>query len=303
MAENNLRAIYKNLVDLSSTTLTASSTASASTTVANLKSDAKSVVWRSATSTTTLTKANLVVNFGSSASVVGGVILAFTNLSSQVTVRVRGYTGSAPTLGGTVDVPVISATGVLVFDTGHVAGLQPQGLGEWNWGLSVLGPTAYPDKSYVRVWVPQLMQLPCTSIVIEIIDPYNVNKYVEVSRVIVGQYWSPQYNTSYGLGTKVNDLTTSERAESGDLITINGAIYNSMTFDLKYLSKKDRVDFNTLVKSIGTKKPVFISLFPDNTSDTGKEQMYQMYGKLSQLFGIEHPIFDMYSSQVELEEV
>ena len=51
MASNNLRIIYQNILDLSGTTITASSTASASTPVTNLKLDSKSQVWRSANTT------------------------------------------------------------------------------------------------------------------------------------------------------------------------------------------------------------------------------------------------------------
>ena len=45
MATNNLRIIYNNLVDLSTTTITASSQQSDATAPANLKKDAKGSVW------------------------------------------------------------------------------------------------------------------------------------------------------------------------------------------------------------------------------------------------------------------
>ncbi len=300
----NLRIISKNQVELTTTTLTASSTASASTQVTNLKLNPKSVVWRSATSSTESVKANLVVNFTTQMVTVGGVVLGFSNLTSDATIRIRGFIGTAPTLAGTTDVPLVNATGTQVFDTGFIVGTAPQNLGDWLWGVSELGPTAYLNrKGYARVWVPPASQIPCTSLAIEIVDPFNTDQYVEVSKLIVGSYWSPQYNTSFGLSSKQNDMSTSERSESGDLITTNGPTYNSMSFDLKYMSKKDRVEFNSLSRSSGLKKPMFISLFPENSADTGKEQLYQMYGKLSQLYGIEHPIFENYSSQVELEEI
>jgi hypothetical protein len=300
----NLRVIHNNLVDLTTTTLTGSSTASASTLVTNLKLDAKSVIWRSDISSTENIKADILVEFTSTV-IVGGIVLAFTNLSAQSTIRVRGYTGTNPTLAGTIDIPVVNTTGsTTVFDTGYVAANPPQELGYWNFGIDELGPTSQENRrGYGRVWIPIDIQLPCSSISIEIMDPYNLDKYVEVSRLIVGSYWSPTYNTSFGLSTKLNDMSSSNRAESGDLITSNGATYSTLTFDLRYMNQKDRIAFNNIVRSRGTKKPLFVSIFPDNTGDSGKEQIYQIYGKLSQLFGIEHPIFESYSSQMEIEEI
>jgi hypothetical protein len=58
----------------------------------------------------------------------------------------------------------------------------------------------------------------------------------------------------------------------------------------------------------GISKPVFISLFPDNT-DTGlavdyeKERAHQCYGKMTQIPGVNYSTLDMYSTQIEIEEV
>lgn len=299
----NLRVVHNNLIDVASTTITASSTASAATIVANLKTDPKSVVWRSGTSSTIATKANLLI-VPTSITVVGALILAFTNLSAEATLRLRGFIGTAPTLTGTVDVPVVSVgSATTVFDTGYVVGNPPQGLGNWEFGDSIFGPNAQESRrGYSKVWVPQTQQAPCTSMVLEIVDPYNTNQYIEASRLIVGTYWSPTYNTSYGVTTSIVDMSSNERTESGDLVTSNGAYYSKLSFDLKYMDKKDRTTFNSIIRSKGMRKPVFISIFPED-ADTGKDQVYQIYGKLSQLYGIEHPIFEMYSSQVEVEEI
>jgi hypothetical protein len=304
MSINNLRVIYNNLIDLSATTITPSSTASGTVTTANLKLDPKSQVWRTASySGPTGVKANLIVNLVSNY-VVGGIILAFTNLSPEAYIRVRGYTGALPTTDTGVSGPAVTPGGLTVFDTGNVVAVGQQNLGGWQWGSEYLGPTAYTTRrNYAKVWIPPTSQVGCTSLSIEITDPYCIDQFIEASRLIIGPYWSPKYNTSFGLSATPIDMSTSERTESGDLITTAGIIYNKMTFDLKYMDKGDRTSFNTMIKTVGTRRPIFISLFPDNSEDVGKEQTYQMYGKLSSLYGIEHPIFEMYSSQVEMEEI
>lgn len=311
MAANNLRIIYQNIIELTTTTIAVSSTASAATPASNMKLDPKSQVWRSSSVTAAAdavsglytAKANIVLAFNSSN--IGGVVLPFCNLSSQATIRVRGYTGTAPTLGGTVDAPTVTATGVLKFDTGFVNACPYQLLGLWNWGTLPLGVNSYSygGGTYGRVWVPLTSQAACTSLSIEIVDIGNQNPYIEVSRLVVGSYWSPKYNTSYGLSSNTKDLSTHERSESGDLITNRGIRYRSMNFDLNWLTSSDRQEFSRILRGNGLPKPLLISLFPDNSTDYDKEQAHQIYGKLSSISDVVNPIIDMYSTSIDIEEI
>ena len=309
MAANNLRIIYQNIVDVSTTTITASSTASASTPATNMAVNTKSQVWRSSSVTSSAVngvftaRANMVVSFASS--IVGGVVLPFCNLSSSATIRVRGYNGTVPTMGGTVDIPTTSATGTLVFDTGIVLAAPYQLLGISNWGNLPTGVNSYSygGGNYGRVWVPTVSQGDCTSLLIEIVDTQNQNPYIEVSRLVIGSYWSPTYNTSFGLSSGVKDLSVSKRSDAGDLVTTRGTMYRTLNFDLRYLTPSDRLQFSKIMRGNGLSKPLLISIFPDNSTDWDKEQAHQIYGKLSQLTDITHPIFEMYSSNVTIDEI
>ena len=313
MAQNNLRILYRNQLDegtltaISNTiatgayaTITCSSAASAATGAVNLTYNAKSKVWRSATSSTTSVKANMVITFP--ATVVGGVILPFCNLTTSATIRVRGYIGTAPTLGGTVDTPTTSATGTLVFDTGSVLACPTVSLGVWDWGTTPLGINsyAYGGGTYGRVWVP--IQTSCTSILIEIVDT-NPSRYIELSRVVIGPYWSPKFNTEYGLSSSRKDTSVHTRTESGDLITTRGVQYRTMNFSLNYLTSLDRTQLLYLLAGNGMSRPLFISLFPNNSDDYSKEQEHQIYGKLSQLNDITHPMFSTYATSIDIEEI
>ena len=311
MSLNNLRIIYNNILDLSTTSILASSTASTtSTPISNLKLDSKSQVWRSAStgvlngdnSGTYTTRANLVVTLSSS--IIGGVILPFCNLSAAATIRVRGYTGAAAGAGAAgTNTPIGTAGGTQQFDTGKIAACPYQNFGLWNWGAVPLGVNSYSygGGTYARAWAPT--QLACTSILIEIEDTQNSNQYIEVSRIVAGSYWSPKYNTSFGLSTGSQDLSQHERSESGDLITNRGIRYRNMKFELAWLPPADRVEFTRILRGNGLPRPLFISLFPNNTEDYEKEQAHQIYGKLSQLSDITHPIFEMYSTSIDIEEI
>lgn len=270
MAANNLRIIYKNLVDTA--TVTASTTAGI-TNAANLKVDSKSLVWRSTGSTATLTVTL------STSSTINGIVLPFTNLGPTATITVtlsNGYT------------------------TGAVLCAPYSGTELWNPASIPTGTSTYSygGGTYARVWFPRQTSITTVTIAIN-----NIAGYIEASRLIIGEYWSPTYNTSYGLSAQIQDLSSHQRSESGDLITNRGTIHNTMNFTLDYLNVTDRVQLISLLKNNGMYRPIFISLFPDNSEDWTKEQAHQIYGKLTQLSSITHPVMSFYSSSIDIEEV
>ena len=273
MAFNNLRIIYKNLAD--SATITSSVAPSGVTSIANLKKDSKSLVCRTAGTSVTYTVTL------STASIIGGVILPFCNLTSTATINVTLNTG---------------------YTTGNILTCPYQNLGTWDWGSLPLGVNSYSygGGTYGRVWFPQTS---CTSLTITISDSANTSGYLEFSRLVVGAYWSPKYNTSFGMTSTTKDLSSNARLESGDLVSNNGIRFNAITFDLKWLDPTDRNQLTSILKGNGVTKPLLISLFPDNSEDWGKEQNFQVYGKIPQVSNITHTLFGIYSSQIEIEEI
>jgi len=303
MAFNNLRIVHDNIVNLSSTTLTASSSASINTLPVNLKLDAKSKIWRSSATSTSAVKVFLRVVFTAS-TVVNCVVLPFTNLTASATIRVYGYTGTIPVIGtGTVDNPTFTAGGTLVFDTGAGYLACPyQSFNVMNLGTIPIGSNMYAfgGGTYARAYVPT--PTACTSMIIEISD-INTNRYIEASRLIIGKYWSPRYNTSYGVTNSQNDTSSHTRTQSGDLVTTRGPRSGSISFDLKFMDKTDKSILYSLMRAGGISRPVFISLFPENSDDYDLEQMYQLYGKLTQLPGTQYINFLQYSSTIDMEEI
>ena len=278
MAVNNLRVIYQNLADLTTTTITATTTAGVTTTD-NLKKDAKSLIWRSTTTSATLT-----VAFNATKTI-RGVVLPFTNLTAtaSVTITPTGGTGTTP-ITGLLACPYKQTDS---WDSSYL----PQGANSY----------AYGSGTYARAWFPVAQT--CTGLTITITDTNNTAGYIEASRLIIGDYWTPTYNTSFGLTSAVKSLSSSSRTESGDLVTNRGIQYNSMSFDLTWLTPADRLVFMKIIKSNGINKPLLISLFPDASEDFDKEQTFQIYGKLTQVPDLTHPMYTMYSSKIEIEEI
>lgn len=125
---------------------------------------------------------------------------------------------------------------------------------------------------------------------------------VKVSKFIVGNYWSPKYNTNFGVQVGYEDSSSSERLQSGDLYTTVSPRNKTLQFDLQYLDESDKFQLFDIYRSIGKTKPIFVSVFPED-SDKQKEQMYSIYGKFNSLSNISYVMFSIYSSSLQLEEI
>jgi hypothetical protein len=127
------------------------------------------------------------------------------------------------------------------------------------------------------------------------------NTSVKVSRFILGNYWSPKYNIPFGISTGFQDLSSSERMQSGDLYSTPGPRNKTLQFELEYLAETDKFTFFSILKTLGKSGYLFISAFPED-KDPEREQMYSIYGKLSTLSGITYSQYTRYTSSVEVEE-
>lgn len=310
----NLRIIYQNQADLAATTITASSTQSSSTTISNLKADTKSLVWRTSPTTvgSTQVKGNLIVDLGS-AKAISGVVLAFTNLnSSTATIRVRGY-NVAPAHGSTVgsdqiNYPAINASvSNTVFDTDAVLCCPWNTMGISDWGTNPVGSSnySYGGGTYARVWFNSST---VRYLSVEITDNYTTSaagRYIEVSRLIVGSYWTPKYNLAYGVSAGIKDMSEHVRTESGDLLTARGPKYQCINFNLEWLSLSDRQEMSKILIMNGISRPLLVSLFPEGASveEYERERAHQIYGKLTQLSQLTYNNPFMYSIPLDIEEV
>jgi len=327
MALNNLRVVYNNLADLSTTSVTASSTQSGSS-LTNLKLDTKGLVWRSGINTASATSVTAVLSIDlGTATSVNSIILPYTNLtSSTATVAVTGYS-AAPTLGGTIAAPTItpSGTGAIAYAATDTIPINAVGgtvtyatvttnccpwnslsLSAWGTNPAAANTYAYGGGTAAVVWLTPSIN--SRYLTIHITDNFasKTNSYIEVSRLILGSYWSPTYNTGYGMTATQHDLSAHDRTESGDLITQRGPRFNSLSFQCDFLTPADRKELTKIMLGNGLPRPLFISLFPNNgtTSTLAEmERAHQIYGKLTTLPGISYRTLDMYNTQFDVEEV
>jgi hypothetical protein len=275
----NIRILYDNVAD--SATLAASSTAGGLS-VTNLQSDIKSKIWRSTSTTETITAT------WATAQLVSGAILPFCNLTGNATIRVRGY----------VNVGDVTP----IFDTGVVYAVPTPSLGFFNWGVDSLGTNAFSvGGNYARAWIgsPALV----TKVVIDIVDTINPVGYLEVSRLVIGYHWSPDVgvdvqNTSF----QVVDTSTHTRTDAGDLYTYVGTKHRKQVLNMPSIEPASRKQLWDVMWRNGMSKPLFISLFPDNT-DGNLEAAHMLYGKLVTSPSMQTPYFNFQAATLEIEEI
>jgi len=276
---SNLRIVYDNATDRKSSLVASSSAGSLG--VNNLLTETKSQVWRS-----TSTSATLTIEWAN-AEFVGVVALPFCNFTSTATMRVRGYTGAADS--------------VPVFDTGAKLCCAYTPFGLWGWGSQPLGVNAYSygGATYAVVWFETT---PVEKIVIDIDNTGNSSGYVEASRLVTGAYWSPENNCNYNARITTNDMSKHGRTDSGDLKTDRGAMYKSIALDLSMMPSGDRNRLWDIIRGNGITRPIFFSLSPES-DDPSEEQMFQIYGKLSRQLAITYQFINQFNAPLEIEEV
>jgi hypothetical protein len=265
----NLRIVDTNLADIAE--LTASTTVG-DYIVSNIKKDAKSSVWRSNSPISS------VSGVWDSEQTVACLIIPYTNLVANATVRLRLYSDTSKT--------------VLVKDTGV------RSTNIFQHGNTLNSSYGYGGGSCVMIYFTKVAN--CRAFTIDFV---NTNQaYVEVSRVILGEYWSPEYNTEFGISVGLEDTSTEIRTDAGDLISEVSPVHKVLTFSLSFMSEKDRDALFSIARKKGRHSSVHVSLFPEDV-DKNKEYLYQVYGRFTQNIAITHPMYTIYSTSLSIQEV
>lgn len=283
---NNLRIIHDNAADRA--VLTASSQAGALG-PANLQRDVRGAVLRSTGPALTITAT------WATQQVLAGVALIYTNLSSADRMRVRCY----ETDGGSV--PLV--------DTGWVSPCPEAGLGTYPFGAMPLGWNAYKPGG-VNTWargggadgIAWFAPVLARQLVIDIDAPLNSDGYIEASRLVAGNYWSPEYNPDYGAQAQRQDSTESYRTAGGELRANVGAMSRKLSLQLSHLNPQDRARLMHILGTCGSARPLLFSLFPEN-SDAVLEQEHMLYGRMTNLDAVTAAHFNTYSAPLQIEGI
>lgn len=278
---DRLRILYNNVVD-DCASISAFTEASASLAVENLLTEYKSEVWRAngkASESVTLTW-DTVQTFNMAAFI-------WNNFSSAATMQFEVFTE-------TTDI-VPAANFTLI----PCCSYNP--LGTWSWGMTPLGVNAfsYGGNKYARIFFETVQGRKAR---VTVRDPLNTSSYVEAGRLVLGTYWSPELNPSWGAGVDWDFGTKHRRTDAGDLRTELRPQHRTLKLQFDWIkTEEDRLRFWEILSGNGMARPVYINLFPEDEYPA-KEQSHQVYGKLSNNSGMSHPQYGVFSMPLVIEE-
>ena len=282
----NLRIIHDNAADRA--VLTAGSQAGALG-PANLQLDRKSAVLRATGLTQSITAT------WPTEEAIACVALIFTNMTSSARMRVRGYErldGSAPAIDTGWMMPCPEAP-----LESYPFGELPLGWNAYQWGGTntwARGGGADAVAWFAPTFVRQL--------VIEVHCPDLREGYIEVSRLVAGNYWSPEYNAEYGASVQLQDTTEVYRTAAGTAKTAVGTTSDKLAINLAHLTPPDRARLMRILRECGPVRPLLFSLFPENP-DSLLDQDHMLYGRVANLDAVSTPYYETYAAPLQIEGI
>ncbi len=266
---SRLRIMYTNYV--SSAALAATNSSSLS--IYNVASETISKVWRS-------TGTNTIITLSwASGKDIDGIILHNTNLSNTATISLEAYADTAGTI------PMVNSTNQLA-----MPGTTAQ--------------TRYIENSYssgktARAWI-SAKNVKCLKINID--DINNVDGYIELSNLMAGPVWSPRYGVDGTVDLKFTDTSNILKTTNGNKLLNTGILYKEISMSMGHLTERDKDRLFDIIKLAGTKYPIYVTMYPDDPNGN-KEQMYQVYGKITNSATLTNPMYRMYANDLTVEEV
>lgn len=272
----NMRIVYNNIAD-SATSVTASTT-SGSLPASNLLTELKGQVHRSTGTSVTYTCT------WSANQTVGAVILPCTNLTATATIRVRLYSDTAAT--------------TLVSDGGTVTAVPGYNLDSKIWPTSRdVNSFAYGGGVKAAQWFTS-KPTNIRAVKIDLVDTSNPAGYIDCSRLVIGDYWSPTYNVQNGIQFDIIDNSEVSRRDSGDTIVNRSFMYDSLKFDFSLLTDVDKANLTKIIRNVGIHENFFVSLLPGDAS-VKTEHDSMIYGKRTNATIIS-PLYTFYQHSVEM---
>lgn len=139
-------------------------------------------------------------------------------------------------------------------------------------------------------------------LVVDIADSTNSSGYIEVGRMICGDWFSPTNNADYGLSIGYVDASIHTWDGAHGLRTELNGRHKVGKFDLKNLNKSERATFFSILRNGGKARSLYIHDFPID-SDSSMVQDYQIYGRLSDLSLQTHNFMANFMQSFSIDEI
>lgn len=153
--------------------------------------------------------------------------------------------------------------------------------------LNEIAQAHFPTESY-RFWR------------IKIVDPQNVNLYVNLGVVVLGLSDQILTSTSNGFSFSVRDMSRVQQTDFGQRYTDIFPKIRSLNlkFDVMELSEVEAI--LNFFETVGVSQTIFVHLDPAEAIFTNGQ--FQLYGKLDSDVSINHQVTDVFNSGLSITE-
>jgi hypothetical protein len=158
---------------------------------------------------------------------------------------------------------------------------------------------AFGGGSHGRMWFENTL---VRRLEIRINDPANLQGYVEVSRLVVGEVFSPAYGADYNPSRTPATTGAAFRNGAGGRRSTRGTRFSAMSFDLSNFEEADRAKFWEIMSGNGIEVPLVASLYPNHASPA-LERDHQMWCAFSATAAMRRPNHRYHGTAVQLETV
>ena len=173
-----------------------------------------------------------------------------TNLTSNGTWRVELFSE-------------LGQTGIKTYDSNFFPAWNFQGQEDfldWEGGARSKFSVKYlPSKVIAR------------SFRISIKDIGNANGFIQVSKIWLGEYYSPSVNPDWGSGFSWSGNAITTRMPGGSLISDGDQHWRELSMNFGWIKKEDRQFYSDLFRIVKTSKEFFFSLHPEKWDHIEKE--------------------------------
>lgn len=157
---------------------------------------------------------------------------------------------------------------------------------------------AYGGGTYARHWLSAEVQ--ARGLAVDIVDPDNVQGYLEAACMVAGPYWSPRYNASAASVT-VLDGSENFQTGGGDTCGEVGFISDEISIDLSYFEEADRAALKAMANNSAV-YPLLLSVFPDDPAPA-RERDHMIYATRSKSSAIGTKYAAGYTTSITFKEV
>jgi len=181
-------------------------------------------------------------------------------------------------------------------------------LWEWGsflWGVEAWGvdkvETEFSPPANIVEWIPTV-QTGIRGFKIELFSAGSNVSYFELGRLIIGKYIQPTYNIGYGHSLTWEETTKQYRTDAGSLRSDISIPYRKFEFNLGTITEDDRVLLQHELRNVGLRKDLFVSLFPEDSSNE-KKLDYSGIVKMTKVPKFTEFAQNYYKSKYTMEEV